>query len=140
MSATCEVVTEWGPGNTIARQCERPVVYRYAAMGGGYMHLCEQCGKRHHNYSERLVDGVWTETPELKAFNAAPLCRRGSPDREYGESLCAWMYNKGYTVAAFAEITGYAVSTVGQWRMGRALSRRARAALREAGFSFAAGR
>ena len=62
----CEVVTRWGPGNTIARQCGDTVAWRYAAMGGGYMHLCEAHGEKHHTIAEHLVDGRWVEPTGYK--------------------------------------------------------------------------
>lgn len=140
MAGGCEVVMEWGPGNTIVRQCGKPVAYRYAAMGGGYMHLCEHCGARHANYSERLVDGVWTETPGLAATKAAAPQTQRNPDRAFGAALAAWMADKGYTNAMLAEMTGYAESGINQFRMGWNLSRRARAKLREAGFNYEEGK
>lgn len=60
MNSGCEVVIEWGPNNTIAKQCDGPVTYRYPAMGGGYMHLCEAHGAKHAGYAEHWVDGQWT--------------------------------------------------------------------------------
>lgn len=129
----CEVVIRWGPDNTIAEQCKRPAVYRYAAMGGGWMYLCAEHGARHANYSEVLVDGEWVETEALRAFKAASAATP-HPDRAFGFALAEWMERKGYTVETFAAIVGYAPSTVRQWLRGYGLSRRARATLRGNGF------
>ena len=59
MEPKCEVVMQWEPNNTIAETCDAPATWRYPAMGGGYMHLCETHGSKHASISEHLVDGQW---------------------------------------------------------------------------------
>ena len=39
------------------RFCGKPSVFRYEASGGGYMHLCEEHGKRHEKYAEHVTRG-----------------------------------------------------------------------------------
>lgn len=52
----CEVIEERTPWGAVI-QCGKPSVYRYAAMRGGWMHLCEIHGHKHRKYSEHVTNG-----------------------------------------------------------------------------------
>lgn len=39
--------------------CQQPAVLRYPALGGGYMHLCEEHGAPHARYCERWSGARW---------------------------------------------------------------------------------
>src|SRR5579872_4255774 len=36
----------------VAETCDAPAAWRYRAMGGGYMHMCEAHGQKHASISE----------------------------------------------------------------------------------------
>jgi DNA-binding XRE family transcriptional regulator len=71
----CEVVTRWRAEGGIAEQCGRPSVYRYAAMSGGYMHLCGQHGQQHAAYAEHVTRGAGWMLREQPASVAPPRTR-----------------------------------------------------------------
>ena len=53
---TCDYVVRWQP----ATHCGKPAVLRYPAFSGGWAHLCEEHGRGHEPYVERLgPDGEW---------------------------------------------------------------------------------
>jgi hypothetical protein len=58
---TCEVVTRW-EGHVIAESCGKPATHRYAAMGGGFMHLCADHAEPHKKYAEPIS----SPTPEQR--------------------------------------------------------------------------
>lgn len=53
-------VCEYG-GVTRAEQCGEPAIYRYPAMGGGFMRLCEHHGRRFlpHGITEQWDGMMW---------------------------------------------------------------------------------
>jgi hypothetical protein len=53
---TCEYVIEWGdtPGKALTF-CGTPATQRYPAMGGGFMHLCDEHSIKHLNYTEPVA-------------------------------------------------------------------------------------
>ncbi len=57
---TCELVKGEHP-DPFKRICNRPAVLRYAAMGGGYMHLCAEHGEKHRSYCERWDGTEWLQ-------------------------------------------------------------------------------
>lgn len=65
----CEVIAGEGP-NPLRRTCQRPAVLRYAARGGGYMHLCAEHGVKHERYCERWNGTEWerNESAERAGF------------------------------------------------------------------------
>lgn len=48
----CEVLNQKGG------TCGRPSTYRYEAMAGGYMHLCEHHGVKHAAISEHVSGSI----------------------------------------------------------------------------------
>jgi hypothetical protein len=72
----CQVVLEWCHGK-IHRQCGRPSTYRYEAMGGGWMLLCEPHGFKHAVISEHIEpDGSITRGRALTEPYESPRARR----------------------------------------------------------------
>ena len=55
-SPSYDTPCEHGDGKR--RSCGAPSTYRYEAMGGGYMHLCEAHGYRHADISEHISGRV----------------------------------------------------------------------------------
>ena len=41
----------------VESECREAATYRYAAMGGGYCHLCEGHGAKHATYAEHISRG-----------------------------------------------------------------------------------
>lgn len=83
----CEVVTRWD-GGRIAEQCGQPSSWRYAAMSGGYMHLCAYHGRKHAAYAEHVTSGPgWMLTtnqpitPRIPSPNAKTTGRKRRPRR-----------------------------------------------------------
>lgn len=52
----CEML---GATPTVDDMCGQPAVYRYPALGGGYMRLCEPHAHRHIRYCERWSGTAW---------------------------------------------------------------------------------
>lgn len=48
----CEFVMSWGNKWHPLRQCDSRATKRYQALGGGFMHLCDEHSIRHLNYVE----------------------------------------------------------------------------------------
>jgi hypothetical protein len=54
MSETCEYVAIWHNRFGQPEYCGQRATWRYPAMGGGYMHLCDKHAERHKSYAERI--------------------------------------------------------------------------------------
>lgn len=62
----CEIVRGEGP-QWFERICEKAATMRYPAMGGGWMHLCAEHGKKHarlvDEFGERWNGSKWAKPP-----------------------------------------------------------------------------
>lgn len=53
---TCEVIVWWGEGDSSPVYCGTPATQRYPAMGGGFMHMCDEHSIKHLDYTEAAPD------------------------------------------------------------------------------------
>lgn len=58
ISTTCEKITARGVAGTHEMECfcGKPTSYAYPAMGGGWMALCEEHGKKHLPHISPIAD------------------------------------------------------------------------------------
>jgi hypothetical protein len=57
----CEVVIQWGNQWRETIFCGSPATKRYPAMGGGFMHLCDEHSIKHLNYVEDIPKDWWRD-------------------------------------------------------------------------------
>lgn len=69
---TCEYVMEWDrPSKAPKRFCGTIAKWRYEALGGGHMYLCDEHGVVHMNYAEPAPPGGWDSPQPAKPSEPA---------------------------------------------------------------------